>query len=106
MAKSGMNPKTLQYIMGHSDISVTLNPYTHVQYNDAKAEPVSYTHLLRILRALRFLSARDLVPEERTEAAIRAQYKLLKSVSWERIRDEFLRPVSYTHLILSMLSDG
>ena len=46
---------------------------------------------LRILRALRFLSARDLVPEERTEAAIRAQYKLLKSVSWERIRDEFLR---------------
>lgn len=23
MAKSGMNPKTLQYIMGHSDISVT-----------------------------------------------------------------------------------
>lgn len=29
MAKSGMNPKTLQYIMGHSDISVTLNVYTH-----------------------------------------------------------------------------
>ena len=25
MAKSGMNPKSLQYIMGHSDISVTLN---------------------------------------------------------------------------------
>ncbi len=23
MAKSGMNPKTLQYIMGHADISVT-----------------------------------------------------------------------------------
>lgn len=38
MAKSGMNPKTLQYIMGHSDISVTLNTYTHVQYDDAKAE--------------------------------------------------------------------
>ena len=31
MAKSGMNPKTLQYIMGHSDISVTLNTYTHVK---------------------------------------------------------------------------
>ncbi|MBQ3419501.1 MAG: hypothetical protein IJH31_05170 [Erysipelotrichaceae bacterium] len=24
MAKSGMNPKTLQYIMGHADISVSL----------------------------------------------------------------------------------
>ena len=24
-----MNPKTLQYIMGHADISVTLNTYTH-----------------------------------------------------------------------------
>ena len=38
MAKSGMNPKTLQYIMGHSDISVTLNTYTHVGFEDAKAE--------------------------------------------------------------------
>lgn len=38
MAKSGINPKTLQYIMGHSDISVTLNTYTHVGCEDAKAE--------------------------------------------------------------------
>jgi integrase len=38
MAKSGMNPKTLQYIMGHSDISVTLNTYTHLGYEDAEAE--------------------------------------------------------------------
>ncbi len=38
MAKSGMNPKTLQYLMGHSDISVTLNVYTHVDFDDAKAE--------------------------------------------------------------------
>ena len=38
MAKSGMNPKTLQYIMGHSDISVTLNTYTHVGFEDAKDE--------------------------------------------------------------------
>ena len=40
MAKSGMNPKTLQYIMGHSDISVTLNVYTHVQFDDAQAEMI------------------------------------------------------------------
>ena len=38
MSKSGMNPKTLQYIMGHSDISVTLNTYTHVGFEDAKEE--------------------------------------------------------------------
>lgn len=38
MAKSGMNPKTLQYIMGHSDISVTLNTYTHLQFDDALEE--------------------------------------------------------------------
>lgn len=38
MAKSGMNPKTLQYLMGHADISVTLNTYTHVKFEDARAE--------------------------------------------------------------------
>ena len=38
MAKSGMNPKTLQYIMGHSDIGVTLNTYTHIGYEDAQNE--------------------------------------------------------------------
>ena len=38
MANSGMNPKTLQYLMGHSDISVTLNIYTHTGYDDAKKE--------------------------------------------------------------------
>ena len=38
MAKSGMNPKVLQYLMGHSDISVTLNTYTHLKLDDAKDE--------------------------------------------------------------------
>ena len=38
MARSGMSPKTLQCIMGHSDISVTLNTYTHLTFDDAKAE--------------------------------------------------------------------
>lgn len=38
MAKSGMNPKTLQYIVGHSDISVTLDTYTHLKFEDAKVE--------------------------------------------------------------------
>lgn len=38
MAKSGMNPKTLQYLMGHSDISVTMNVYTHIGLDDAEKE--------------------------------------------------------------------
>ena len=37
-AKAGMNPKTLQYLMGHSDIAVTLNVYTHVGLEDAENE--------------------------------------------------------------------
>ena len=38
MAKSGMNPKLLQYLMGHSDISVTMNVYTHIGFDDAEEE--------------------------------------------------------------------
>lgn len=38
MAKTGINPKSLQYLMGHADISVTLNTYTHVKFEDAKEE--------------------------------------------------------------------
>ena len=38
MAKSGMNPKVLQYLMGHSDISITLNTYTHLKLDDAREE--------------------------------------------------------------------
>ena len=39
-ASAGKNPKTLQYLMGHSDIGVTMNVYTHVDlesvYNEVK----------------------------------------------------------------------
>ena len=38
MAKSGMNPKTLQYLMGHSEIGVTMDTYTHLKFDDAKEE--------------------------------------------------------------------
>jgi len=33
-----MNPKTLQYLMGHSEIGVTLNTYTHLGLEDAENE--------------------------------------------------------------------
>ena len=38
MARTGINPKTLQYLMGHADISVTFNTYTHVKLEDAKED--------------------------------------------------------------------
>ena len=38
MAKSGMNPKTMQCLMWHSDISATMNVYTHISFDDAEEE--------------------------------------------------------------------
>ena len=35
MANKGMDIKTLQYLMGHSDVGVTLNVYTHSSYDRA-----------------------------------------------------------------------
>ena len=37
-ARAGMYPKTLQYLMGHIDISVTMNTYTHLGLEDAVNE--------------------------------------------------------------------
>ena len=38
MARAGMDPKTLQYLMGHSDIGVTMNIYAHLGLEDAQNE--------------------------------------------------------------------
>ena len=40
MANAGMDIKTLQYVMGHSDVGVTLNVYTHASY-DREAEQMA-----------------------------------------------------------------
>ena len=45
MARAGMNPKTLQYLMSHSDISVTMNTYTHLGLDDAKDEMIRLQEL-------------------------------------------------------------
>ena len=45
MARAGMNPKTLQYLMGHSDIGVTMNTYTHLGLEDAQNEMVRLEEL-------------------------------------------------------------
>ena len=61
MANSGMNPKTLQYLMGHSDVSVTLNIYTHIGYDDAKKE------LARLKEAKEELDKNRLVTQKHTK---------------------------------------
>lgn len=38
LANAGMNPKALQYIMGHSNINMTLDYYAHASFASAKAE--------------------------------------------------------------------
>lgn len=38
LANAGMNPKALQYLMGHSNIQMTLNYYAHATFASAKAE--------------------------------------------------------------------
>lgn len=47
-AKAGMNPKTLQYLMGHSDIGVTMNTYTHLGLDDAKDEMIRMEELEQV----------------------------------------------------------
>lgn len=44
-ARAGMNPKTLQYLMGHSEIGVTMNTYTHLGLDDAKDEMIRLQEL-------------------------------------------------------------
>lgn len=43
MARLGINPKSLQYIMGHSEIAVTMDTYTHLQFEDAMADYLKVT---------------------------------------------------------------
>lgn len=36
MANAGMDLKSLQYLMGHSDAGVTMNVYTHASFAQAE----------------------------------------------------------------------
>lgn len=38
MANAGMNPKALQYLMGHANITMTLNYYAHANFDSAQVE--------------------------------------------------------------------
>ena len=48
MANSGMDIKTLQYVMGHSDVGVTLNVYTHASYDRAAEQMAKILDLKEI----------------------------------------------------------
>ena len=64
MAKSGMNPKTLQYLMGHSDIGVTLNTYTHLGLEDAAGELKRMEDLENASKELDKTSSRNTVTQK------------------------------------------
>lgn len=38
MARMGINPISLQYLMGHAEIATTMDVYTHFWYEEAKKE--------------------------------------------------------------------
>lgn len=46
-ANDGMNIKDLQYLMGHSDASITMNVYTHTNYTHAAAQVEKISALRR-----------------------------------------------------------
>lgn len=48
MANAGIDIKTLQYLMGHSDVGVTLNVYTHASYDRAVEQMAKIVDLKQI----------------------------------------------------------
>lgn len=58
---------------------------------------------LRLLRAIRFVTALDFTLEEKTEAAIRSCAKLISHVSGERIRDELTSMWTGSHIADAMI---
>lgn len=64
MAKSGMNPKMLQYLMGHSDIGVTLNTYTYLGLEDAEDELKRMEELEKARKELDRTSGEKLVSQK------------------------------------------
>ena len=43
MVNAGIDLKSLQYLMGHSDVKVTLDVYSHIDYERAAAEMIRLT---------------------------------------------------------------
>ena len=67
-AKAGMNPKTLHYLIGHSDISVTMNVYTHLEFDDAKDEMVRLEELNAAKKEVEKVAGEKMVSRKMFEA--------------------------------------
>ena len=67
-ANAEMNPKTLQYLMGHSDISITMNVYTHLGFDDAKDEMVRLEELNAAKKEVEKVAGEKLVSRKMFEA--------------------------------------
>ena len=52
---------------------------------------------LRLIRAIRFASQLGCTIEEKTQASIKNNAELISHISWERIRDEFLKIIISDH---------
>jgi len=52
---------------------------------------------LRLLRAVRFSSQLGFIIEEKTRSSIQKNADLIQNISWERIRDEFLKIIGSDH---------
>lgn len=64
MAKAKMNPKTLQYLMWHLDISVTMNVYIHLGFDDAKDEMIRLEELEATKREVEKVAGEKLVTQK------------------------------------------
>ena len=67
-AKAGMNPKTLRYLIGHSDIFVTMNVYTHLEFDDAKDEMVRLEELNAVKKEVEKITGEKSVSQKMFKA--------------------------------------
>ena len=77
-AKAGMNPKTLQDLMGHSDISVTMNVYTHIGFDDAEEE---------LKRMEEFWKAQSEIEKKNEKPASQRMFKVILHILYNEILD-------------------
>ena len=73
-----MNPKTLQYLMGHSDISVTMNVYTHIGFDDAEEE---------LKRMEEFWKAQSEIEKKNEKPTSQRMFKVILHILYNEILD-------------------
>ena len=95
MAKSAMNSKTLQYLMGHSDISVIMNWYTHIGFDDAEEE---------LKRMEEFRKAQAEVEQKKEKPMSQKMFKV-KRAAPRSIAEKVTSLLECLHVLLFLLSD-